>query len=285
MPAANVDSAGPGANLLKAMPELPDVENYRRYLGANALHKSIAGVHVGSARILRGIGGKRLSDTLAGRSMQTTRRHGKHLMVQLDDGGWLTFHFGMTGRFRYFKRLQDDPKHDRLRIDFDNGYHLAFENQRLLGEVGVAKDADAFVGEHDMGPDALEIDEATFREKLGKRRGGIKTALMNQSLAAGIGNVYSDEILFQAGVHPATSVKRLDRSDISSLYRTMRSVLETAIECGAGSEDLAERLPEGWLLPHRQEGTRCPRCGGKVEAFRTGGRRGFLCPSCQPKKN
>lgn len=266
------------------MPELPDVENYRRYLGANALHKSIAGVHVGSARILRGIAGKRLADTLSGRSMETTRRHGKHLMVQLDDGGWLTFHFGMTGRFRYFKQMEDDPKHDRLRIDFDNGYHLAFENQRLLGEVGLATDADAFVDEQDMGPDALDIDEATFRKRLAGRRGGVKTALMNQSLAAGIGNVYSDEMLFQAGIHPATPVKRLKDADIATLYRAMRTVLETAIDCGAGSDDLAQRLPRGWLLPRRDEGAPCPRCDGTIEAFRTGGRRGFLCPSCQPKR-
>jgi len=125
------------------MPELPDVENYKRYLDETALHQKIEDVAVGSPKILRGLSGPRLREALRGRQMQRSRRYGKHLLVALDDGTWLTLHFGMTGRLAYFKGLADDPRHDRLRFDFANGYHLAYLDQRMLGEVGLAENADA----------------------------------------------------------------------------------------------------------------------------------------------
>ncbi|HSN80956.1 MAG TPA: DNA-formamidopyrimidine glycosylase family protein [Polyangiales bacterium] len=103
------------------MPELPDVEGFKRYLSETSLHKKIENVHVGSAKILRGISSRRLKQALRGRSMESTRRRGKHLFVALDDGRWLTLHFGMTGRLAYFKSLDDDPEHDRLRLDFERG--------------------------------------------------------------------------------------------------------------------------------------------------------------------
>lgn len=264
------------------MPELPDVENYKRYLDATALGKHIDGVVVANAKVLRKVSAKAISERLTGRRMKDTRRHGKHLLVTLDDGGCMTIHFGMTGRLAYFETMADDPKHDRLRFDFAGGKHLAFDCQRMIGRVGLAESADAFIEQEKLGPDALDdVDLACFRDLLAGRRGGIKAALMNQSLLAGIGNVYSDEILFHAGIDLRAAVEGLDGDTVATLHRSVRTVLRTAIDRGAGSEQLVERLPDGYLLPCREEGADCPRCGGKVHRAKIAGRTSYFCPSCQ----
>jgi len=264
------------------MPELPDVENFKRYLDATGLHKRIGHIALGSEKILHGITPQKLAAGLSGHELSRTRRHGKHLFAELDDGPWLMLHFGMTGYLAYFKHLADDPEHDRLRLDFDNGYHLAFVNQRLFGEVGLVGDPTDFVKEEGLGPDALSLDEETLRDLLAGRRGQIKSALMDQSLIAGIGNVYSDEILFQSGVHPRTQVSTLGSGALHTLYETMVCVLRTAIDKGAGSQALIDQLPGGWLLPHRQDGATCPRCGGEICSAKAAGRHAYYCPACQP---
>lgn len=268
------------------MPELPDVENYKRYLSGTALHKTIQDVHVGSTKVLRGVSSRRLKSALRGHSMERTRRHGKHLFVALDDGMWLALHFGMTGRLVYFKNLDRDPEHDRLRLDFDNGYHLAFVNQRLLGRICVIEDPDAFIAGKKLGPDALDgaLDQVTFKQLMTGRKGSIKSALTDQSLLAGIGNIYSDEILFQAGLHPSALVQSLTDKELGALYRTTRRVLKAAIARGAGSEELMDRLPANYLLPHRQAGKTCPRCKSTIKTLKAAGRTAYYCPRCQPKR-
>lgn len=264
------------------MPELPDVEIYKRYLDATALHKTITAIEVGSAAILRATSGRMLAQALRGRSMERTWRHGKHLLAALDDGRWLTLHFGMTGRLKYFKDLKDDPAYDRLRFDFANGYHLAYESRRLLGEVGLIEDPGAFLAARRLGPDAMALDRARFLERMRGRRGQVKSALMDQHFLAGIGNVYSDEILFRARLHPKTPVQHLDDAQRSDLYRAMREVLQTAIDRGAGRDGLADRLPPSYLLPHRERGAACPRCGGEIRTLSCAGRTAYYCPRCQP---
>ena len=105
---------------------------------------------------------------------------------------------------------------------------------------------------------------------------------MDQALVAGIGNLYSDEILFQAQLHPKTPTNALDRAALRQLFSKMRYVLETAVREGAGSEQMLERLPRGFLLPQRKKGGRCPRCGGAIATVKSGGRTGYFCPHCQP---
>jgi formamidopyrimidine-DNA glycosylase len=268
------------------MPELPDVENYKRYLNATALHKQIQNVEIGSTKVLHGISGRGLKRALRGRLMQGARRHGKHLFAALDDGMWLALHFGMTGRLAYFKRLDDDPEHDRLRLDFDNGYHLAFVNQRLLGRVGVIADPDAFIASEELGPDAMDssLDQVAFQQLMSGRKGRIKSALTDQRLLAGIGNIYSDEILFQARLHPNALVQSLSDKELGALHRTIRRVLKAAIDRGAGSEELVDRLPASYLLPKRQAGQKCPRCKGTIQTIEIAGRTAYYCPRCQPKR-
>jgi formamidopyrimidine-DNA glycosylase len=267
------------------MPELPDVESYKRYLDATSLHQEIADVRVANAKVLSGVSGRKLQRALRGRSFERTRRHGKHLFVALDDDRWLRLHFGMTGRLAYFKHLKDDPAHDRVRFDFDNGYHLAFDDQRLFGQVGLINDPDAFIAAQGLGPDAMDasLDRSAFTERMRDRKGGLKAALIDQSLLAGIGNLYADEILFQAGLHPNSPVQRLDPKALGNLYKTMRRVLRVAVNRGAGSEELVDKLPRSYLLPSRYAGRDCPRCGGPIETIKTAGRTTYFCPRCQRK--
>ena len=267
------------------MPELPDVENFKRYLDRTARDKKIAHAEVRAGRMLQRISGPALARALTGRKITCSRRHGKHLFAGLDNGRWLALHFGMTGYFDYFKKPEDDPAHDRLRLDFSKGGHLAFVNQRKFGKLHLIDAPDDFIAEEKLGPDALDraLTAKKFRELLAGRHGEIKAALMDQSLIAGIGNVYSDEILLQARLHPKTHVEDLDSKQIGNLYRVMRRVLKTAISKGAGSERLFERAPPSYLLRHREAGAKCPRCGGKVRIMKAAGRTAYFCPRCQKR--
>lgn len=265
------------------MPELPDVENYRRYLNATALHKRIEAVHVSDTRFLEETSVPELRAGLTGHAFASTRRHGKYLLIAIDAGGWLASHYGMTGNLRYFKRTDKHPDHERVCLDFANGYHLAFVSQRMLGHLRLIDDADRFLADWGLGPDALEIaaDRSRFREMLAGRRGGIKSALMDQAFIAGLGNVYSDEILFQARLDPRAAVRDLDEDAVDRLFDALHDVLTTAIDCGAGSEGLADRLPDGFLLAHREKSGTCPRCGSDIEARKVAGRTAYMCPRCQ----
>jgi len=261
------------------MPELPDVEVFRRYIDSTSLHQKIESVEVKSERILGGVSARELQSTLTGRTFESTRRHGKNLFVALDGGGWLLMHFGMTGDLKNFRDLDRDPPHDRFLISFDNGYHLAFEDQRMFGKVDLIEDPEYFIRKKKLGPDLLELDPASFRERLEGRKGSVKAALMNQQLVAGVGNIYSDEILFQARLHPETRIEQLDDATLEKLFEETRRVLKTAIDRGAYPQE----LPDNFLLSHRIEGERCPRSNGEIRKLKAAGRTAYYCPACQPK--
>lgn len=264
------------------MPELPDVENFTRYLKRHGLDKRIEAVAVTAPRILKGVSAEALQRALKGRKLESAQRHGKHLLAAVDDGHWLAFHFGLTGRLEHFESDAADPEHDRLRLDFTGGEHLAFVNQRLLGAVEWTEDADEFIRAKKLGPDALALTERRFHDALRTKRGTVKAALMDQSLVAGIGNIYSDEILYHARLHPRTPTGDLDDKALRRLYRQMRRVLRMAVDKGAGTEDVERRVPRTWLLPRRRKGADCPRCGGKIAALKVQSRTTYFCPRCQP---
>jgi formamidopyrimidine-DNA glycosylase len=259
------------------MPELPDVETFRRRLAHTGLHREIGRVEVRDPTMLQGVRRDRLRRALRGHELTTTRRHGKHLFARTD-GAWLVEHFGMTG---YLHRADSDealPEHTRFVLHFRDGRSLALVDQRRLGSVGLVDDPDRFVADEQLGPDALAVTEAELGEILAGRRGGLKSALMDQRLIAGIGNIYSDEILFQARLHPELPAGDLDAAAHRRLHRQLRRVLRTAIDRQADPR----RLPRSWLLRHREDGAACPRGDGKVRRLRPHGRGAFYCPACQP---
>jgi formamidopyrimidine-DNA glycosylase len=266
------------------MPELPDVELFKRHLDDTSLGRRIGKVAVNDARILASVSAREFSRYLEGKRFEDSRRHGKHLLVRLAGDGWLTMHFGMTGHLHYFEDPADDPKYDRVRFDFERG-HLAYVNRRMLGRVGLAEDADAFIRDEELGPDALDaaFDLAALERAIDGRRRDVKSLLMDQSVIAGIGNIYADEILFQARLHPKLPLQELDDRQRKGLFHALKEVLKTAIDSGAGAEQFLERLPSRYLLPAREKGGRCPRCGSEILTFKHQGRTTYFCPKCQPE--
>jgi len=258
------------------MPELPDVEILKRYCDSTCLHQTIEAVDVYSSRVIKT---GDLQSELRGHSFEATARHGKYLFLHLDNDKWMVMHFGMTGDLKYFKLADQKPEYTQVLFCFDNDYRLAYRMPRKLGEIRIVADKADFIEEKALGPDVMDddLDFQAFKELLSKRRGIAKSTLMNQKIMAGIGNVYSDEILFQAGVHPRKKINELDEDDLHELYSAMRRVLQTAIDHDANPQE----LPEGYLIPHRSEEEECPRCGGKVERIEVSGRGGYFCPQCQ----
>ena len=263
------------------MPELPDVETFKRYLDATSLHQRIIGVDVRSAYVLKGISARELARRLKARCFESSCRHGKHLFVRADGDLWLRLHFGMTGSLQYLKHQEPAPRHTRVLFAFANAHCLAFEDQRKFGEVGLLKDVDEFLKKRALGPDALDISLPQFKEIFGKHRAAVKTILLNQKLVAGIGNIYADEILFRARVHPATQISSLSGKTVMKLFRATRYILKRAIEANA---DVA-LVPKSWLLPHRGKGGKCPGCGRKLRSATIGGRTAWFCAHCQRKSH
>jgi len=265
------------------MPELPDVERFKRILARSALGKRVERVVVSDARILGKRSPRTFVECLQGASLVEARRHGKHLMARLDRGGWLALHFGMTGALHFVQDLDKEPPFTRVRLDFRKDGHLAYTNKRMIGRVDVVDDATEFIAREKLGPDALDphFSLAEFRAAVADIKRDVKSALMDQELVAGIGNIYSDEILFQARIDPTTRVSELSQASLKHLFTVMRKVLETAIAHGAGSEEFIDQMPKGALLPERKKGGQCPRCHSQLSVSKVGGRTSYYCPRCQ----
>jgi len=261
------------------MPELPDVETFKRYLNATSLHQRISSVDVRSAYVLKDVSARELARRLKGRSFESSRRHGKQLFVRANGDLWLRLHFGMTGSLQYFKHEEQAPKHTRVLFVFANAYRLAFEDQRKFGEVGLLKDVDEFLKKRALGPDALDMSLPEFKEIFGKHRGAVKTILLNQKLIAGIGNIYADEILFHTRIHPATEIGRLGEKTVCKLFRATRYILKKAIDAKAD----VDRMPKSWLLARRGKSGKCPRCRGELRSATIGGRTAWFCTRCQKR--
>ncbi|MGH9458557.1 MAG: Fpg/Nei family DNA glycosylase [Thermoanaerobaculia bacterium] len=259
------------------MPELPEVETYRRRFEACALARRVERVEVTDARILHRTTERALRGALAGARFRATRRHGKHLFAKASGGTWLYLHFGMTGDLHCGTEA---PRFSRFIIHFAGGSLVAFEDMRLFGRVGLVSDPDAFIEAKGLGVDPLgeSFGWAAFDERLAPRRGAIKALLMNQAVIAGLGNLWVDEVLFQTGIDPRARVERLSAPSRRRIFDTMRRILRTAIARQASDRP----MPPGWLIENRVVGVPCPRCGeGRLRRTVVGGRTTYFCPAHQ----
>ena len=221
--------------------------------------------------------------SLQGARLVAAKRYGKHLLARIDRGGWLTLHFGMTGALHFIAKPDLEPPFTRVRLDFAADGCLAYTNKRMIGRVGLIKNAAAFIDDEKLGPDALDrrFDFVAFKAAVLGIKRDVKSVLMDQEIVAGIGNIYSDEILFQARINPAAHMDKLAPNRLKQLFTQMRDVLKTAIARGAGSEQFTERMPKNALLPERKKGGHCPRCRSSLKVFKVGGRTAYCCPTCQ----
>lgn len=256
------------------MPELPDVAIFARRTAA-ACDRRILDCLVDDPRLLRGIGARRFCNRMRGASLKSPQRHGKYLLLRLDDGpDHLILHFGMTGWPSV--DVTDGPAF-RMRLDFADGGTFGYHCQRILGLITLTHDATAWLKQEGLGPDALDLPFAEFRERMRAHRGQLKPVLMDQETIAGIGNIYADEICYQAGIDPRHRLADLDDDELRSLHRHLQRVLHMAIERDADPR----RFPRTWLLPHREDGAEDPRGSGQIRKVKVGGRGTFLAEQRQ----
>jgi formamidopyrimidine-DNA glycosylase len=258
----------------RGMPELPDVEGFRRYFQRYAVGQRVDRVEVRDRSMLRNSSPQAVGRALRGRPLERPRRHGKWLIAPAA-GPLLLMHFGMTGRLAWSGGGAGPHRHDRIVLRLDTGV-LGYRNMRKFGGVWLARDeseVEAVTGP--LGPDAMEVDRERLGSLLAGRRGGIKAALMDQRLLAGVGNLLADEVLWRARIHPRRYASDLSRRQLETLAETMHDTIRDANRHG--------RIPrlEGWLTGVRDDLGPCPRHGVRLQRATVAGRTTVWCPRCQ----
>lgn len=260
------------------MPELPEISLYKDYLNQTALNRKITAIeflHTGSLQSPK----EEFIKAFKGKKFKKGNRLGKYLVVETTGDKALVMHFGMTGKIEYYKN-QDPPKYSRVVFSFEDNDHLAYICRRKLGKLFITEGLEDFRESQELGKDALELTENEFLGLFEGKTGSIKGVLTDQHVLAGIGNVYSDEMLYQCRIHPKTKTNKISEKDRKQLFKKMKKVLEKAIE----KEGIRKDFPDSYLIKHRKEGDDCPACDGKVKQIKVSGRSTYFCPSCQKEE-
>jgi formamidopyrimidine-DNA glycosylase len=271
------------------MPELPEVETIRRDLEPRLLGRRIVSVriHPGAERLAITHPPRELERQLAGRRVETLGRLGKYLLAALDDGRTWVLHLRMTGSL--VLAAADAPLHrfERARVDLDDGSTLRLNDMRKFSTWHLVEDP-AEAMPH-TGPDALSeaFSAQWLRQALRRRHTSVKAVLLDQAVAAGVGNIYADEACWIAQVDPRTPANALGPRRAARLHAAVRETLEASLgNRGSTFRDYRDGLgAEGLHLVRvhvfRREGEPCHRCGGTIVKTRVAGRDTHLCPRCQ----
>lgn len=269
------------------MPELPEVETIARTVRPVAEGQIIERVRLLDPLLCAPCAPDEAVRILTGARVRVVRRRGKYLVFELDgsDRETVTFHLRMTGRLLVRPVGEDDePDRCRMEIRFGSGDRLLFCDMRRLGRLHV----DPPAGLRTLGPEPF--DEAFgewLRAALGRRKTAVKAALLDQKVAAGVGNIYADEALHLAGIDPRRPSRELSRGEVSELVRALRRVLSASIEAhGTTISDYVDGhgVPGGFaesLAVYGRWGQPCPDCQTPIERSRLGGRSSHYCPRCQ----
>ena len=274
------------------MPELPEVETVRARLAPVLTGRRFDRVEIHDPRLVRPYEPTEVAAELEGERVGSVERRGKYLIVRFESGRVLLIHLRMTGSFRHAANgsLENDP-HRRAVVRLDNGSDVGYRDMRRFGtwlllEPGeVEKYLAARIGDEPL--DVL-FTAARLGERLARRRAPIKAALLDQRTLAGVGNIYADEALWRARVHPLRPAQSLDRNELRRLHRGIRAALEHGIvREGSTLRDYA--LPDGTSGSMQREfrvygrsGDPCDRCGAAIAKTRVAGRSTWFCPRCQP---
>src|SRR6185369_4685922 len=219
------------------MPALPEVETVARDLRPLITGATIVDATTSWARTLRAISPEDFADGVAGRRIEAVGRRGKQLVVDLSGGAFLTIHLKMTGQLFVVPATMASDAYLRLVLSLDDGRELRFRDIRKFGRIGLyLADDDPF---DDVGPEPLDprFTVREFRKRIRLRRGRLKPLLVDQSFLAGVGNIYADEALWRARLHPLRSARSLRPADEGRLYRHVREVLAEAVERRGSSID------------------------------------------------
>jgi len=264
------------------VPELPEVETVARSL-APTVGRRIVSAELRCVRILRGGDPDEMSAQLAGRKIAAVKRYGKYIVITLQPSAYLLIHLGMTGRVL----LGGAPgKHTHAILTLDRGA-LLYDDSRQFGRVQFFQDFPARILK--LGPEPLEIPYDDFAAALRRRKTRIKALLLNQDFLRGIGNIYADEALFRAGIHPLALAHRIRADRARRLYDAIRAVLSEAIDAGGSSiSDYvdAEGRKGFFQFSHRvyqRTGEPCPVCRAPIRRVLVAQRSSHFCPKCQKR--
>lgn len=260
------------------MPELPDVEIIKRTLEEQVLGKQIQKIVIKDLRVIQGTDEKTLNKVSKGKKLNALKRYGKYLFIELNQSTWLTLHFGMTGNLVFVNEAEETIRFERVSFILNGSERLAFDDQRIFGRIGLTSSPEEFIHTNKLGPDALIVSWDEFYTIFHKQRIAIKEVLMDQNKISGIGNVYADEILFQAQISPFSIPFELSEKQLRILHEKTGTVLRTAIHFNADRHS----LPDDFILKHRGEKrAKCPRCGHEISIEKITGRTTYLCQYCQ----
>jgi len=276
------------------MPELPEVETIRSQLAPRLVGHRITDVEIADPLLVAPADAAAFAAALVGRRVETIGRRGKYLLVQLDSGAVLALHLRMTGRLHWRTGTPGPGEERFLRalVRFDDGATLTFGDMRRFGRAWVVP-AGTDMGAYWAGRVGVEPLGRGFTARglaalMRGRRLAIKSALLNQALIAGLGNMYVDEALFGARVHPRRPAGALTAREYRALHRSIRERLRVAIDAGGASIDtyrdgLGQRgRMQDLLRVHLHAGEPCPRCGTIIAKTVVGQRGTYWCPRCQP---
>lgn len=272
------------------MPELPEVETTIRDLEKKVLNRTFIDVWTDAQIIKKPKDFEKFKNLIKGKKINKVWRRAKNIIFDLSDDYSLLIHQKLTGHLLYDKWEKDKVNtYIHLKFFLDNGKVLALSDLRKFAKVELweTKDLEKELGS--FGPEPLEKDFTfeKFKEVLKGRRGKIKQILMDQEVIAGIGNIYSDEILWRVKIHPFKDVSKLNEKELKKIYRTIQEVLRRAIELRGESisdyRDLAGRRGKFDKIRkvYRREGEKCSRCGIKIKRLKMAGRSVHFCPVCQ----
>lgn len=245
-----------------------------RALDSDATHHTITEVLVDNPKILQDVAADALVKALVGAQFTACRRHGKLILLETDNEHCLATHLGLRGKLRYVKK-PNAKTHGQVVIRFDNKACVTYTT--LFGNMSLESSAEQAIKTHDLGPDALTLSQADLKAKIQKASGNIKSLLMDQHTIAGLGNVYTDEILFQSCIDPRTACKDLTAAQIKTLFTKMGAILALALE----NKGAWRKFPDAYLTPHRRGDLHCPICGQELKTAQVAGRKSFFCDHCQ----
>ncbi|HNU35336.1 MAG TPA: DNA-formamidopyrimidine glycosylase family protein, partial [Methanomassiliicoccales archaeon] len=208
------------------MPELPEVEMARRFVEEHLKGSRVTSLDILDGRMLISGSEREMRREFLGRTVGKVYRHGKHLLIEIGENQ-LHIHLGMSGSL-HLVADGEHTTHERFRLDLEEGT-LVLDDPRRFGRIGTYNRTDDLLAEKGLGPDALTVSDKVFVSRMADRRGSIKPALLDQSVIAGVGNLYADEALFQERLHPVTKVDSLSSEEMAKLERRVRRVLEASI--------------------------------------------------------
>lgn len=277
------------------MPELPEVETVKRILEPLLLNRTIDSVDVNPQfpGVLTSPDGIGATGTLPGLSINAISRRGKYIIMTLSSDWFLIVHLRMTGRLLVLDREAPPTRFEHARILLDNGTDLRFADQRKFGRIQLAMTEDVHSLNRRLGVEPLTLSFSAYKlhELVSNRKAPIKALLLNQHLVAGLGNIYVDESLYRAGIHPQIPGGELAPVQTTALAEAIRYVLKLAIK-NQGTTFSSFENPYGEagdnasflrVYGKGRKSEPCPRCGAELERLVVGGRGTTICPLCQPR--